>query len=219
MARNKYPEETRNLIIDTAARLYSEKGYDHTSIQDIIDHLGGLSKGAIYHHFKSKEDIMMAVADKMYLGSESEMMKVSNRKDLSGMEKLKELFRISAFNPAQKEMFEVALDMLKNPQLLVLYLRDSVQREATEMVWKVIEEGIEDGSIQTDYPKQLAEVIMLLGNVWLNPMIYHCGPEEMIEKVKFYHIILQSFGINVIDDKVLAALEEYAAIYQKNKNT
>ena len=87
------------------------------------------------------------------------------------------------------------------------------------MVWKVIEEGIEDGSIQTDYPKQLAEVIMLLGNVWLNPMIYHCGPEEMIEKVKFYHIILQSFGINVIDDKVLAALEEYAAIYQKNKNT
>ena len=219
MARNKYPEETRNLIIDTAARLYSEKGYDHTSIQDIIDHLGGLSKGAIYHHFKSKEDIMMAVADKMYLGSESEMMKVSNRKDLSGMEKLKELFRISAFNPAQKEMFEVAPDMLKNPQLLVLYLRDSVQREATEMVWKVIEEGIEDGSIQTDYPKHLAEVIMLLGNVWLNPMIYHCGPEEMIEKVKFYHIILQSFGINVIDDKVLAALEEYAAIYQKNKNT
>lgn len=159
-----------------AARLYSEKGYDHTSIQDIIDHLGGLSKGAIYHHFKSKEDIMMAVADKMYLGSESEMMKVSNRKDLSGMEKLKELFRVSAFNPAQKEMFEVAPDMLKNPQLLVLYLRDSVQREATEMVWKVIEEGIEDGSIQTDYPKQLAEVIMLLGNVWLNPMIYHCGP-------------------------------------------
>ena len=54
MARNKYPEETRNLIIDTAARLYSEKGYDHTSIQDIIDHLGGLSKGAIYHHFKVK---------------------------------------------------------------------------------------------------------------------------------------------------------------------
>ena len=218
MARNKYPEETRNLIIDTAARLYSEKGYDHTSIQDIIDHLGGLSKGAIYHHFKSKEDIMMAVADKMYLGSESEMMKVSNRKDLSGMEKLKELFRVPAFNPAQTEMFEVAPDMLKNPQLLVLYLRDSVQREATELVWKVIEEGIEDGSIQTDYPKQLAEVIMLLGNVWLNPMIYHCGPEEMIEKVKFYHIILQSFGINVIDDKVLAALEEYAAIYQKNKN-
>ena len=56
MARNKHPEETRNLIIDTAARLFIEQGYEHTSIQDIINHLGGLSKGAIYHHFKSKEE-------------------------------------------------------------------------------------------------------------------------------------------------------------------
>ena len=58
MARNKHPEETVNLILDVAFRLFMEKGYEHTSIQDIIDNLGGLSKGAIYHHFKSKEDIM-----------------------------------------------------------------------------------------------------------------------------------------------------------------
>lgn len=54
MARNKYPEETRNLIIDTAARLFVEKGYEHTSIQDIINNLGGLSKGAIYHHLNQR---------------------------------------------------------------------------------------------------------------------------------------------------------------------
>ena len=65
MARNKHPEETVNLILDVAYRLFMEKGYEHTSIQDIIDHLGGLSKGAIYHHFKSKEEIFYAVTDKM----------------------------------------------------------------------------------------------------------------------------------------------------------
>ena len=58
MARNKYPEATKKLIIETAGRLFLEKGYEHTSIQDIIDNLGGLSKGAIYHHFKSKEEII-----------------------------------------------------------------------------------------------------------------------------------------------------------------
>ena len=52
MARNKYPEQTVNKILDTAYRLFTEKGYERTSIQDIIDNLGGLSKGAIYHHFK-----------------------------------------------------------------------------------------------------------------------------------------------------------------------
>ena len=65
MARNKRPEETANLILSVAFRLFMEKGYEHTSIQDIIGQLGGLSKGAIYHHFKSKEDILEAVSDRM----------------------------------------------------------------------------------------------------------------------------------------------------------
>ena len=37
MARNKYPEETIQKILDTAERLFIEKGYDHTSLQDIIE--------------------------------------------------------------------------------------------------------------------------------------------------------------------------------------
>ena len=47
MSRNKYPEETVKLILDTAAKLFAEKGYDETSLQDIIDRTN-LSKGAIY---------------------------------------------------------------------------------------------------------------------------------------------------------------------------
>ena len=58
MSRNKYPEETVERILDTAQRLFLEKGYEQTTIQDITDNLGGLTKGAIYHHFKSKEEII-----------------------------------------------------------------------------------------------------------------------------------------------------------------
>ena len=65
MARNKYPEVTVERILDVSQRLFLEKGYDNTTIQDIVDELGGLSKGAIYHHFKSKEEIMDAVGDRM----------------------------------------------------------------------------------------------------------------------------------------------------------
>ena len=57
MARNKHPEETIKKILDAAQQLFTQKGYENTSIQDIIDQLGGLSKGAIYHHFRSKEEI------------------------------------------------------------------------------------------------------------------------------------------------------------------
>ena len=54
MARNAHPEVTRTRILDAAQRLFMAQGYEHTSIQDIVDELGDLSKGAIYNHFKSK---------------------------------------------------------------------------------------------------------------------------------------------------------------------
>ena len=84
MARNKFPEETRRLIVETAAKLFLEKGYEKTSIQDIINNLGGLSKGAIYYHFKSKEEIMYAVADLLYADSDKAMAEICRRKDLNG---------------------------------------------------------------------------------------------------------------------------------------
>ena len=66
MARNKYPEVTEERILEAAQRLFLEKGYDNTTIQDIVDQLGGLTKGAVYHHFKSKEEILDKVSDRMF---------------------------------------------------------------------------------------------------------------------------------------------------------
>ena len=89
MARNKHPEETVNLILDTAFSLFMEKGYEHTSIQDLLNNLGGLSKGAIYHHFKSKEEILEAVTDRMTKESNRLLGVIRDRTDITGREKLK----------------------------------------------------------------------------------------------------------------------------------
>lgn len=67
MARNKYPEVTVEKILEVSQRLFIEKGYDNTTIQDIVNELGGLTKGAIYHHFKSKEEIIDALGEKLFL--------------------------------------------------------------------------------------------------------------------------------------------------------
>ena len=47
MARNKYPELTVEKILEVSQRLFLEKGYEQTTIQDIVDNLGGLTKGAV----------------------------------------------------------------------------------------------------------------------------------------------------------------------------
>ena len=212
MARNKHPEETVNLILDVAFRLFMEKGYEHTSIQDIINQLGGLSKGAIYHHFKSKEDILIAVTDRMTDASNQMLAAIRERKDLNGKEKLKTIFKESICRPVQNDIFTVAPGFWNNPRLLFSLLQDTIQNTAPDYILPIIRQGIADGSIQTDYPEQLSELILLAANVWLNPMIFDSTVEESCRKFMVFDQMLQGFGLDLLDQEMLDRLQElYAA--------
>ncbi|MBF0845948.1 TetR/AcrR family transcriptional regulator, partial [Streptococcus danieliae] len=59
--------DTKEKIIEVASYLFFTKGYESTKISEIIDSLDGLTKGAVYHHFKSKEDIFNAVVERIGL--------------------------------------------------------------------------------------------------------------------------------------------------------
>jgi len=59
----KGPEERRRELIDSAERLFMEKGYEHTAISDIVKELN-LAQGTLYYYFSSKEDILEAVVEK-----------------------------------------------------------------------------------------------------------------------------------------------------------
>ena len=217
MARNKYPEETVQFILSTAARLFVEKGYEHTSIQDIINNLGGLSKGAIYHHFKSKEDILVAVVDQMCAGIEDMMSSICENPNLTGKEKLRQMFWASLNRPGQTEVFQTAPNFMDNSRLLILMIQDIVQQIAPKFIQPVIEAGIQDGSIQTDYPQQLAEVSMLLTNLWLNPLIFQDDAENLTNKFFFLKHMFQSLGVDMMEDSMLDKLLEFCQAYQKNK--
>lgn len=217
MARNKYPEETVSLILDVAGRLFMEKGYEHTSIQDIIDNLGGLSKGAIYHHFKSKEEILDAVTDRIMEESNRKLTGIPKRKDLNGIEKLRTLFKSSLCRPAQDEMFQVAPSFYNNPRLLASLLYETIELTGPEYIQPIIEEGIADGSIVAAHPKQLAELISLVANVWINPMIFDSSVEETYHKLLVFDQMLKGMGLDVVDGEMIARMQELTAIYQKRK--
>ncbi|MEZ3434522.1 MAG: TetR/AcrR family transcriptional regulator [Lachnospiraceae bacterium] len=217
MARNKQPEETVNLILDVSFRLFMEKGYEHTSIQDIIDHLGGLSKGAIYHHFKSKEDILVAVTDRMTAESNQMLAEIRDRADLDGKEKLKRIFKDSINRPVQNDIFTIAPDFHSNSKLLFSLLHDTIENVAPNYILPILRQGIADGSIETDYPEQLAELILLAANVWMNPMIFDSSEEESFRKFMILGQMLKGFGLDIMDSEMLERLTELTAIYRKNK--
>lgn len=217
MARNKHPEETVNLILDVACRLFVEKGFEHTSIQDIINNLGGLTKGAIYHHFKSKEDILEAVISRMTEESNRMLIEIRDRTDLTGKDKLKTIFKKSIFRPVQDEIFTQAPNLGDNPKLLFSIFCNTIREVAPDYIFPIIRQGIDDGTIVTDYPEQLVELIILVANIWANPMIFDNTPEESCAKFMIFRQMMQGFGMDIVDDEMVERLMELSAIYQKNK--
>jgi len=60
--RERRAQETRQMVLDAAFRLFANKGYGQTSVDAIISE-AGLSKGAVYHHFASKEALFKALLE------------------------------------------------------------------------------------------------------------------------------------------------------------
>lgn len=215
MSRNKYPEETVKRILDVAQRLFLEKGYENTSIQDIIDGLGGLSKGAVYHHFRSKEDIFNAVGDRYNERVVEELREVRDDKTLSGYGKLKEMFQLSLATADRDVMFTVAPDMIDNPRLLAIQMREIFSEVAPKYIFPVIKQGIRDGSIVTEYPRELSEVIVLLANIWLNPLVIRADLSEMEGRVRFFNELLCGMGLDLLDDEMLESYIRYCRLSRK----
>ncbi len=217
MARNKHPEETVNLILDVAFHLFMEKGYEHTSIQEIIDNLGGLSKGAIYHHFKSKEEILAAVTDRMTSESNQILEVIRDRTDLTGKEKLKLIIKSSICRPVQNDIFTIAPDFGHNTKLFFGFLYDTMNDSVPNYILPIIRQGISDGSIKTEFPEQLSELIMISINIWMNPMIFESSEEEIYRKLMVFDQAMKPFGLDMIDDEIISRIKELAAIYQESK--
>lgn len=200
MARNKYPEVTVDKILDVSQKLFLEKGYDNTTIQDIVDELGGLTKGAIYHHFKSKEEIMDALGNRMFFNN-NPFEAVKKRTDLNGIEKIKMAIILNQSNESQKELTKQAIPILKNPRVFAKMIETN--RQILSPYWlELIEEGRRDGSIQTEYAKELSELLVLL-DIWMIPSVFPADLEEMGRRYQFILEMLEKMGLPLCDEKIM----------------
>ena len=207
MARNKYPEVTVERILEVSQRLFLEKGYDNTTIQDIVNELDGLSKGAIYHHFKSKEEIMDAVGDRMFF-TNNPFEAVRKRPDLNGLQKLREAIRLNQGDKSRTRMNAQAISITKNPRILVEMI-ESNRRVLTPYFLELIEEGNSDGSMHTKYAHEIAELLPLLTSLWLLPSVFPGTKEDMKHKFYFLGDMLDKMGVPLMDDTIYALVDEF----------
>lgn len=203
MARNKHPEETVAKILDVAMRLFVERGYEQTSMQNIIDELGGLTKGAVYHHFSSKEEIFFAAMDRVMAPGVERLRKIRDAEGMTGREKIQAMFDNGArgVDSAFFSQADPELDPMRNPRMLATEYRDLFAVSAHELMMPVIEQGVEDGTIQTEYPRELAEAIALLNNLWCVPAFFPArDEEEQARRVAFMNAFMKGMGLDIVLD-------------------
>ena len=200
MARNRNPHETRKKILEVSKDLFLKKGFDNTSIQDIINGLGGLTKGVIYHHFESKQEILQSIIRE----NNQEILNYNWRGD-TGLEKIQNSLMDALSNFEQQRLVYSASIKLRSPRLLgeqYLSLFSDFLPEIRERVY----EGVKDESIKTEYPEELADLIVLTLNIWIGFQISVYSVEELKRKMKFIKLSFDGLGVNLISDEMMGVI-------------
>ena len=206
MPRNKYPEETVQKILDAALHLFLEKGYEQTTILDIVENMGGMTRGAFYHHFKSKEEVLDALGDKLFFDN-NPFENVRKQTSLTGLEKLKLILILSTESGDRNKINIMSVQALQSPAFLKKLI-DNNRNIIEPFYQEIIEEGVADGSIKTEYPKLLSQLITFLTNFWTLPMIYPSSIKENMDKLFFIKEITEKMGIPLLDNKTIKIIME-----------
>jgi len=200
MARNRDSHETRKKILEVSKNLFLEKGFDNTSIQDIIDGLGGLTKGVIYHHFESKDEILQSIVSE----NNQEILNYNWRGD-TALKKIQNSL-MDAFSNLkyQRLVYSVSI-MLRSPRLLgEQYL--SLFSDFLPEIRKKVYEGVKDESIKTEYPEELADLIILTLDVWIGFQISVFSVEELKRKMNFIKLTFEGWGVQLITDEMMEVI-------------
>lgn len=206
MARpvKKEPEQWKSEILDAAQRLFLLKGYEETSVSDIMKEAGG-AKGMFYRFFQSKEEAMQALGDRMFLRN-NPFEAVKERTDLNGLQKIRELLVLNQSDEERNRINVQAIPILKDPRILAAAV-EANRRVLTPLWFELIEEGRRDGSIRTEYAKELSELLPLI-NFWLMPSVYPASVEEIRHKYCFIMEVLSRIGLPILDDRKMADMEK-----------
>lgn len=153
-------EKRKHELLQIAYRLFLSKGYEETSIDEIIEE-AGIAKGTFYYHFESKEALLEALINKM-ISEKVEQAKKITKAPLSVAEKAVAI--ITSLRPEAAEMdIQNALNQKEN---VVIHERINkrVIDEAVPILAEVVSEGISQGILQCDNISERVRMTLVISS-------------------------------------------------------
>lgn len=159
MARTvKDHDSRRSEILETAQQLFYQKGYDQTSVQDLLNAVG-IAKGTFYHYFDSKQALLEELVDQMVDGALALVVDVVNDQTLNGLEKFRQIFFQShSWKVEHKEFVLSVMETYYHDDNLRMryHLINSATAKTIPLLTTVVEQGIAEGHFSTPCPEETA---------------------------------------------------------------
>lgn len=154
----------RDAFVDAAQGLIGTKGYEQFSVQEVIDAVG-TSKGAFYHYFGSKGDLLEAVVERMADAATMAWQPVLADRDLSAARKLEGVFKtVAAVKAERRELVLAILDAWLSDDNAIVRdkLRGMVAQRMTPLLQGLVTQGCADGDFTASDPESTARVLVSL---------------------------------------------------------
>ncbi|MDW5318182.1 TetR/AcrR family transcriptional regulator [Rhizobium sp. PL01] len=163
--KNLKPEDRREQLLDCAQSLFFARGYDATTINDIMT-LAGVSKGGFYHHFASKDQVLEALSRRMAGQAVERIGDVLDHPGLSPLDRLNLAFeRMRQFKAGDGPKIVKAFEAAFTTENLILYdrLNRATSAVVAPLLTTIIEKGMDEGAFNVPDAAIAADIILRLG--------------------------------------------------------
>lgn len=159
----KEAAERRNEILDAAEELFVTKGYDKTSTNDILDKVK-IARGTLYYHFKSKEDILNAMIDRINSSLIARAEAVAKDKSVPIVERI--VMTISSLR-VNTDIGNEIITLVHKPQNALMHqkMQKSLVEGVLPILTDLVNEGNKEGIFDVKYPKETTEMLILYSTI------------------------------------------------------
>jgi AcrR family transcriptional regulator len=206
MREVKKPEERKADILLMSERLFLEKGYINTTTNDIITALG-ISRGLLYYHFNSKEDILWHIIEYKTQSLITKFQQIAENSEMTAKQKIlafidatvtvdPENTKLSAEKIEEQKKLQEAIQLKEN-DFMIDKINHKIAYEATFSLEKIIRQGIEEKIFIVTFPHATAAFLMTGFTFVMNDPFFHNNgiKEQRVLFQGFKALLNQTLGL------------------------
>lgn len=155
---SKNPDERKNEIIEAAHQMFLANGFEETAVSDIVKKVG-VAQGTFYYYFKSKDEILDAIIERIINNILINVEYVVKSQELNAVQKIEEVFKSLMDAALRNEGLADYVHTDKNIQMHQK-ISESFIRQLLPEFTRIVEQGVGEKLFDTEYPEETANFII-----------------------------------------------------------